>query len=161
MKKIIIAGTLGITALTGLGLPGVETITANAAVQEINDTVEGTVIEVNSDYFIVQSTKLNEDVTIYFDFKTDVKVGDVVKVNGKGPLFSTAFSTWITADSIEKSDLKQSTITSDSLIQSNLLQNPLDQLKKKSGKVIEKNGNRIIIDQDGLEIIAISTPKVA
>lgn len=96
MKKFIIAGTLGITALTGIGLPGVETITANAAVQEINDTVEGTVIEV----------------------------------------------------------------TSDSLIQSSLLQNPLDQLEKKSGKVIEISGNRYTIEQDGLKITARVTSEV-
>ena len=46
MKKVILAGALGIAAFTGSNIPGLDSLTASAAVQELNTTVEGKVIEV-------------------------------------------------------------------------------------------------------------------
>ncbi|MFA2566043.1 hypothetical protein [Bacillus wiedmannii] len=105
MKKVILAGVLGIAAFAGTNLPGLESITASAAVQEINTTVEGKVIEVASNYFVVESKKLNENITVYTDFQANAKAGEYVKVNSKAPLLQNAFTTSVTANSIEHFEL--------------------------------------------------------
>ncbi|PFW84372.1 hypothetical protein COL27_11015 [Bacillus sp. AFS075960] len=105
MKKVILAGALGIAAFTGSNIPGLDSITANAAVQEFNTTVEGKVIEVQSKYFIIESKELNESVTIYTDFQANAKPGEYVKVNSNGPLLQNAFTTSLTANSVEHFEL--------------------------------------------------------
>lgn len=105
MKKVILAGALGIAAFTGSNIPGLDSLTASAAVQEFNTTVEGKVIEVQSKYFIIESKELNESVTIYTDFQANVKPGEYVKVNSNGPLLQNAFTTSLTANSVEHFEL--------------------------------------------------------
>ncbi|TCW49341.1 hypothetical protein EC917_11961 [Bacillus thuringiensis] len=105
MKKVILAGALGIAAFTGSNIPGLDSITASAAVQEFNTTVEGKVIEVQSKYFIIESKELNESVTIYTDFQANAKPGEYVKVNSNGPLLQNAFTTSLTANSVEHFEL--------------------------------------------------------
>ncbi|MBG9858422.1 hypothetical protein [Bacillus wiedmannii] len=105
MKKVILAGALGIAAFTGSNIPGLDSITASAAVQEFNTTVEGKVIEVQSKYFIIKSKELNESVTIYTDFQANAKPGEYVKVNSNGPLLQNAFTTSLTANSVEHFEL--------------------------------------------------------
>ncbi|MFB4347311.1 hypothetical protein RAC77_22590 [Bacillus sp. BR_7] len=105
MKKIILAGALGIAAFTGSNIPGLDSLTASAAVQEFNTTVEGKVIEVQSKYFIIESKELNESVTIYTDFQANAKPGEYVKVNSNGPLLQNAFTTSLTANSVEHFEL--------------------------------------------------------
>ncbi|MEM5621364.1 hypothetical protein AAHB56_08620 [Bacillus thuringiensis] len=105
MKKVILAGALGIAAFTGSNIPGLDSLTASAAVQEFNTTVEGKVIEVQSNYFIIESKELNESVTIYTDFQANAKPGEYVKVNSNGPLLQSAFTTSLTANSVEHFEL--------------------------------------------------------
>ncbi|PGD30306.1 hypothetical protein [Bacillus wiedmannii] len=105
MKKVILAGALGIAAFTGSNIPGLDSITASAAVQEFNTTVEGKVIEVQSKYFNIESKELNESVTIYTDFQANAKPGEYVKVNSNGPLLQNAFTTSLTANSVEHFEL--------------------------------------------------------
>ncbi|AJH74512.1 putative f0F1 ATP synthase subunit alpha [Bacillus cereus ATCC 4342] len=105
MKKVILAGALGIAAFTGSNIPGLDSLTASAAVQEFNTTVEGKVIEVQSKYFIIESKELNESVTIYTDFQANAKPGEYVKVNSNGPLLQNAFTTSLTANSVEHFEL--------------------------------------------------------
>lgn len=105
MKKVILAGALGIAAFTGSNIPGLDSLTASAAVQEFNTTVEGKVIEVQSNYFIIESKELNESVTIYTDFQANAKPGEYVKVNSNGPLLQNAFTTSLTANSVEHFEL--------------------------------------------------------
>ncbi|MGE7623888.1 hypothetical protein ACQKMD_12745 [Viridibacillus sp. NPDC096237] len=105
MKKVILAGALGIVALAGTNLSGLEATTASAAIQEFNTTVEGKVGEVNTAYFVVESKQLKENVTVYTDFQSNVKVGEYVIINSKGPLFQNAFTTSVTADSVEHLEL--------------------------------------------------------
>ncbi|AFQ12319.1 TPA: hypothetical protein ACG05V_003294 [Bacillus pacificus] len=105
MKKVILAGVLGFAAFTGSNIPGLDSLTASAAVQEFNTTVEGKVIEVQSKYFIIESKELNESVTIYTDFQANAKPGEYVKVNSNGPLLQNAFTTSLTANSVEHFEL--------------------------------------------------------
>lgn len=105
MKKVILAGALGIAAFTGSNIPGLDSLTASAVVQEFNTTVEGKVIEVQSKYFIIESKELNESVTIYTDFQANAKPGEYVKVNSNGPLLQNAFTTSLTANSVEHFEL--------------------------------------------------------
>ncbi len=105
MKKVILAGALGIAAFTASNIPGLDSLTASAAVQEFNTTVEGKVIEVQSKYFIIESKELNESVTIYTDFQANAKPDEYVKVNSNGPLLQNAFTTSLTANSVEHFEL--------------------------------------------------------
>ncbi|MDV5067477.1 hypothetical protein [Bacillus sp. W1] len=105
MKKVILAGALGIAAFTGSNIPGLDSLTASAAVQEFNTTVEGKVIEVQSNYFIIESKELNESVTIYTYFQANAKPGEYVKVNSNGLLLQNAFTTSLTANSVEHFEL--------------------------------------------------------
>ncbi len=105
MKKVILAGVLGFAAFTGSNIPGLDSLTASATVQEFNTTVEGKVIEVQSKYFIIESKELNESVTIYTDFQANAKPGEYVKVNSNGPLLQNAFTTSLTANSVEHFEL--------------------------------------------------------
>lgn len=65
----------------------------------------GKVIEVQSKYFIIESKELNESVTIYTDFQANAKPGEYVKVNSNGPLLQNAFTTSLTANSVEHFEL--------------------------------------------------------
>ncbi|MED2795603.1 hypothetical protein P4256_28770 [Bacillus wiedmannii] len=105
IKKVILAGSLGIAAITGINLPGLESITASAAVQEVHTTVEGKVIEIESSYFVIESKQLKENVTIYTDLKYNLKKGEYIKVNSEGPLRQNAFTTSLTANSVERFEL--------------------------------------------------------
>ncbi|MEB9909154.1 MULTISPECIES: hypothetical protein [Bacillus cereus group] len=105
MKKVILAGALGFAAFTGSNIPGLDSITASAAVQEFNTTVEGKVIEAQSKYFVIESKELNESVTIYTGFQANVKPGEYVKVNSNGPLLQNAFTTSLTANTVEHFEL--------------------------------------------------------
>ncbi|MEM5603397.1 hypothetical protein AAHB61_29740 [Bacillus cereus] len=105
MKKVILAGALGIAAFTGSNIPGLDSKTASAAVQEFNTTVEGKVIEAQSKYFVIESKELNESVTIYTGFQANVKPGEYVKVNSNGPLLQNAFTTSLTANTVEHFEL--------------------------------------------------------
>ncbi|WP_052497745.1 MULTISPECIES: hypothetical protein [unclassified Bacillus (in: firmicutes)] len=105
MKKLILGSLLGIGALTATNLTGVGISTASAAVQEINNTVEGQVIEVGHNYFVMENKKLDEKIHVKYDFKSTVKVGEYVKVIHNGPTLQNAFKTFATATSIEHLDL--------------------------------------------------------
>ncbi|WP_242238150.1 hypothetical protein [Bacillus cereus group sp. BfR-BA-01316] len=83
MKKIILAGALGIAALSGTNLPGLEITKASAASIESNfSTLEGRVVEVNNGVIVVKSKQYEEPVSVYIDSLSNVKVGDEVKATG-------------------------------------------------------------------------------
>ncbi|PQZ47969.1 ATP F0F1 synthase subunit alpha [Bacillus sp. MYb209] len=83
MKKIILAGALGIAALSGTNLPGLEITKASAASIELNfSTLEGRVVEVNNGVIVVKSKQYEEPVSVYIDSLSNVKVGDEVKATG-------------------------------------------------------------------------------
>ncbi|MDZ5610748.1 hypothetical protein U2I54_28125 [Bacillus pseudomycoides] len=101
MKKLILAGVLGIGALTATNLPGLGMSTASAAVQEVQETVEGIVIEVSHNYFVIENKQTDEIINVKHDFKSTVKVGEYVKITSNAPLLQNAFQTFATASSIE------------------------------------------------------------
>ncbi|PFY80017.1 ATP F0F1 synthase subunit alpha [Bacillus pseudomycoides] len=83
MKKIILAGALGIAALSGTNLPGLEATKASAASIESNfSTLEGRVVEVDNGVIVVKSKQYEEPVSVYIDSLSNVKVGDEVKATG-------------------------------------------------------------------------------
>ncbi|MBJ8054944.1 hypothetical protein JDS87_24090 [Bacillus cereus] len=83
MKKIILAGALGIAALSGTNLPGLELAKASAASIESNlSTLEGRVVEVDNGVIVVKSKQYEEPVSVYIDSLSNVKVGDEVKATG-------------------------------------------------------------------------------
>ena len=54
-EKLILAGALGIAALSGTNLPGLEVTTASAASIESNfSTLEGRVVEVDNGVIVVK-----------------------------------------------------------------------------------------------------------
>lgn len=76
MKKIILAGALGIAALAGTNLPGLEVTKASAASIESNlSTIEGRVVEVTDNVISVESTKYSEPISIFLNSTPNVKVG--------------------------------------------------------------------------------------
>ncbi|MBE7149651.1 hypothetical protein FUT12_19085 [Bacillus mycoides] len=83
MKKLILAGALGIAALSGTNLPGLELSKASAASIESNfSTLEGRVVEVDNGVIVVKSKQYEEPVSVYIDSFSNVKVGDEVKATG-------------------------------------------------------------------------------
>ncbi|MFB5582018.1 hypothetical protein ETJ91_16305 [Bacillus albus] len=83
MKKLILAGALGIAALSGTNLPGLEVTKASAASIESNfSTLEGRVVEVDNGVIVVKSKQYEEPVSVYMDTFSNVKVGDEVKATG-------------------------------------------------------------------------------
>lgn len=89
MKKVILAGALGIAALAGTNLPGLETIKASAAVESNLQSIEGRVLKVEANSFEIEAKGFNENMdnpnslTVNTtQLNPNVKVGDIVKVTG-------------------------------------------------------------------------------
>ncbi|PGD65214.1 ATP F0F1 synthase subunit alpha [Bacillus wiedmannii] len=100
MKKIILAGALGIAALAGTNLPGLEVTKASAASIESNlSTIEGRVVHVTDNVISVESTKYSEPISIYLNSTPNVKVGDQIKATG---VMMRNFTDYMIAESIEK-----------------------------------------------------------
>ncbi|MED1135764.1 hypothetical protein [Bacillus paranthracis] len=104
MKKLILAGALGIAALSGTNLPGLELTKANAASIESNfSTLEGRVVEVDNGVIVVQSKQYEEPVSVYIDSFSNVKVGDEVKATGS---MMRNFTEYMVATAIENTTNK-------------------------------------------------------
>lgn len=104
MKKIILAGALGIAALSGTNLPGLELSKASAASIESNfSTLEGRVIEVDKGVLVVKSKQYEEPVSIYMDSFSNVKVGDEVKATGS---MMRNFTEYMIANTVENTSNK-------------------------------------------------------
>ncbi|WP_255290906.1 ATP synthase F0F1 subunit alpha [Bacillus cereus] len=89
MKKVILAGALGIAALAGTNLPGLEVTKASAAVESNIQSIEGRVLKVEANSFEIEAKGFNENMdnpnrlTVNTTQLTpNVKVGDIVKVTG-------------------------------------------------------------------------------
>ncbi|EEK78197.1 hypothetical protein bcere0009_29130 [Bacillus cereus R309803] len=104
MKKLILAGALGIAALSGTNLPGLELSKASAASIESNfSTLEGRVVEVDNGVIVVKSKQYEEPVSVYMDIFSNVKVGDEVKVTGS---MMRNFTEYMIANTIENTSNK-------------------------------------------------------
>ncbi|PEJ05543.1 ATP F0F1 synthase subunit alpha [Bacillus wiedmannii] len=104
MKKIILAGALGIAALSGTNLPGLELSKANAASIESNfSTLEGRVVEVDNGVIVVKSKQYEEPVSVYIDSLSNVKVGDEVKATGS---MMRNFTEYMIANTVENTSNK-------------------------------------------------------
>ncbi|HFK1764685.1 ATP F0F1 synthase subunit alpha [Bacillus wiedmannii] len=104
MKKLILAGALGIAALSGTNLPGLELSKASAASIESNfSTLEGRVIEVDKGVIVVKSKQYEEPVSIYMDSFSNVKVGDEVKATGS---MMRNFTEYMIANTVENTSNK-------------------------------------------------------
>ncbi|MES5955704.1 hypothetical protein QCI42_20315 [Bacillus fungorum] len=104
MKKLILAGTLGIAALSGTNLPGLELTKASAASVESNfSTLEGRVVEVDNGVIVVKSKQYEEPVSVYMDSLSNVKVGDEVKATGS---MMRNFTEYMVATAVENTTNK-------------------------------------------------------
>ncbi|MFE9077822.1 hypothetical protein [Bacillus mobilis] len=104
MKKLILAGALGIAALSGTNLPGLELSKASAASIESNfSTLEGRVIEVDKGVIVVKSKQYEEPVSVYMDTFSNVKVGDEVKATGS---MMRNFTEYMIANTVENTSNK-------------------------------------------------------
>lgn len=104
MKKIILAGALGIAALSGTNLPGLEVTKASAASIELNfSTLEGRVVEIDNGVIVVKSKQYEEPVSVYIDLLSNVKVGDEVKATGS---MMRNFTEYMVATAIENTTNK-------------------------------------------------------
>ncbi|PDZ04629.1 ATP F0F1 synthase subunit alpha [Bacillus cereus] len=104
MKKLILAGALGIAALSGTNLPGLELSKASAASIESNfSTLEGRVIEVDKGVIVVKSKQYEEPVSVYMDSFSNVKVGDEVKATGS---MMRNFTEYMIANTVENTSNK-------------------------------------------------------
>ncbi|MDA1679669.1 hypothetical protein [Bacillus cereus group sp. TH152-1LC] len=104
MKKLILAGALGIAALSGTNLPGLELSKASAASIESNfSTLEGRVIEVDKGVIVVKSKQYEEPVSVYMDSFLNVKVGDEVKATGS---MMRNFTEYMIANTVENTSNK-------------------------------------------------------
>ncbi|MBD5798969.1 ATP F0F1 synthase subunit alpha [Bacillus pseudomycoides] len=104
MKKIILAGALGIAALSGTNLPGLEATKASAASIESNfSTLEGRVVEVDNGVIVVKSKQYEEPVSVYIDSLSNVKVGDEVKATGS---MMRNFTEYMVATAVENTSNK-------------------------------------------------------
>ena len=100
MKKIILAGALGIAALAGTNLPGLEATKASAASIELDlTTIEGRVVEVNNNVISVETQKYSKPISIYLNSKPNIKIDDYVKATGS--MFRN-FTEYMIATSVEK-----------------------------------------------------------
>lgn len=103
IKKVFLASALGIAALAGTNLPGLEATKASADSVETNvDSIEGLVEQVGEDYFIINTMKYDDDfydsVKVDINFTSNVKVGDYVKATGHT---WRSFGTNMSATSVE------------------------------------------------------------
>ncbi|KZE06781.1 F0F1 ATP synthase subunit alpha [Bacillus mycoides] len=104
MKKIILAGALGIAALSGTNLPGLELSKASATSIESNfSTLEGRVVEVDNGVIVVKSKQYEEPVSVYIDSLSNVKVGDEVKATGS---MMRNFTEYMSANTVENTSNK-------------------------------------------------------
>ncbi|MGF9854816.1 hypothetical protein ABHN09_25165 [Bacillus paramobilis] len=104
MKKLILAGALGIAALSGTNLPGLEVTKASAASIESNfSTLEGRVIEVDKGVIVVKSKQYEEPVSVYMDSFSNVKIGDEVKATGS---MMRNFTEYMIANTVENTSNK-------------------------------------------------------
>ncbi|KIV69471.1 F0F1 ATP synthase subunit alpha [Bacillus mycoides] len=104
MKKLILAGALGIAALSGTNLPGLELLKASAASIESNfSTLEGRVVEVDNGVIVVKSKQYEEPVSVYIDSFSNVKVGDEVKATGS---MMRNFTEYMIANTVENTSNK-------------------------------------------------------
>ncbi|MCW1238361.1 hypothetical protein [Bacillus pretiosus] len=104
MKKIILAGALGIAALSGTNVPGLELTKASAAPIESNfSTLEGRVVEVDNGVIVVKSKQYEELVSVYIDSLSNVKVGDEVKATGS---MMRNFTEYMIANTVENTSNK-------------------------------------------------------
>ncbi|MES5927531.1 hypothetical protein QCI77_16250 [Bacillus cereus group sp. MG9] len=104
MKKLILAGALGIAALSGTNLPGLELSKASAASIESNfSTLEGRVVEVDNGVIVVKSKQYEEPVSVYIDSLSNVKVGDEVKATGS---MMRNFTEYMIANAVENTSNK-------------------------------------------------------
>ncbi|TKH12152.1 hypothetical protein FC699_16890 [Bacillus wiedmannii] len=104
MKKLILAGALGIAALSGTNLPGLEVTKASAASIESDfSTLEGRVVEVDNGVIVVKSKQYEEPVSVYIDSLSNVKVGDEVKATGS---MMRNFTEYMIATAIENTTNK-------------------------------------------------------
>ncbi|MEG7843898.1 hypothetical protein [Bacillus mobilis] len=104
MKKLILAGALGIAALSGTNLPGFELSKVSAASIESNfSTLEGRVIEVDKGVIVVKSKQYEEPVSVYMDTFSNVKVGDEVKATGS---MMRNFTEYMIANTVENTSNK-------------------------------------------------------
>ncbi|MEH6935904.1 hypothetical protein [Bacillus sp. JJ783] len=104
MKKIILAGALGIAALSGTNLPGLELSKVIAASIESNfSTLEGRVVEVDNGVIVVKSKQYEELVSVYIDALSNVKVGDEVKATGS---MMRNFTEYMIANTVENTSSK-------------------------------------------------------
>ncbi|MEK5251372.1 hypothetical protein MKX66_28000 [Bacillus sp. FSL R9-9530] len=104
MKKIILAGALGIAALSGMNLPGLEATKASAASVESNlSTIEGRVVDINSGVIVVKSNQFEEPISIYVESLSNVKVGNEVKATGA---MMRNFTEYMIANSVENTSFK-------------------------------------------------------
>ncbi|MGE6550544.1 hypothetical protein ACQKFK_16390 [Bacillus mycoides] len=104
MKKLILAGALGIAALSGTNLPGLELSKASAASIESNfSTLEGRVVEVDNGVIVVKSKQYEEPVSVYIDSFSNVKVGDEVKATGS---MMRNFTEYMIANTVENTSNK-------------------------------------------------------
>ncbi|MFF1992189.1 hypothetical protein ACFVWC_13020 [Bacillus mycoides] len=104
MKKLILAGALGIAALSGTNLPGLELSKASAASIESNfSTLEGRVVEVDNGVIVVKSKQYEEPVSVYIDSLSNVKVGDEVKAIGS---MMRNFTEYMIANTVENTSNK-------------------------------------------------------
>ncbi|MEM5604948.1 hypothetical protein AAHB51_12200 [Bacillus cereus] len=103
-EKIILAGALGIAALSGTNVPGLEVTKASAASIESNfSTLEGRVVEVDNGVIVVKSKQYEEPVSVYIDSLSNVKVGDEVKATGS---MMRNFTEYMVATEIENTTNK-------------------------------------------------------
>ncbi|GAB6440284.1 F0F1 ATP synthase subunit alpha [Bacillus luti] len=104
MKKLILAGVLGIAALSGTNLPGLEVTKASAASIESNfSTLEGRVVEVDNGVIVVKSKQYEEPISVFMDSLSNVKVGDEVKATGS---MMRNFTEYMVATEIENTTNK-------------------------------------------------------
>ncbi|MDM5428522.1 hypothetical protein [Bacillus mycoides] len=104
MKKLILAGALGIAALSGTNLPGLELSKASAASIESNfSTLEGRVVEVDNGVIVVKSKQYEELVSVYIASFSNVKVGDEVKATGS---MMRNFTEYMIANTVENTSNK-------------------------------------------------------
>ncbi|MFP3413221.1 hypothetical protein SB773_16710 [Bacillus sp. SIMBA_074] len=104
MKKLILAGALGIAVLSGTNLPGLELSKASAASIESNfSTLEGRVVEVDNGVIVVKSKQYEEPVSVYIDSFSNVKVGDEVTATGS---MMRNFTEYMIANTVENTSNK-------------------------------------------------------
>ncbi|PAW40656.1 ATP F0F1 synthase subunit alpha [Bacillus thuringiensis] len=101
---MILAGALGIAALSGTNVPGLELTKASAASIESNfSTLEGRVVEVDNGVIVVKSKQYEEPVSVYIDSLSNVKVGDEVKATGS---MMRNFTEYMVATAVENTTNK-------------------------------------------------------